>query len=125
MKKWTWGLSFVALALFCVSSNAATQFSSADYWLYPGHFNSDGRTDLLYISKSPDKPSGIALADGAGNPQLGFQSWPSNYLARTPQRNSTLRASQSNESISPVAARRCRISIHTIPTPKDSAQSSR
>jgi RHS repeat-associated protein len=60
--------------------HAATQFSSADYDLYPADFNNDGRQDLLYIGKTPDKPSGIALADSSGNPQFGFQTWPSNYL---------------------------------------------
>ncbi len=36
---------------------------------------------MLYIGKSPDKPSGIALADPvSGTPQLGAQSWPSTYL---------------------------------------------
>ena len=59
---------------------AATEFDSADYYLYAGDFNGDGKTDLLYIGKTPDKPSGIALADANGVPQMGFQSWPSDYL---------------------------------------------
>jgi RHS repeat-associated protein len=58
----------------------ATEFSSADYNLYVGDFNGDGRSDLLYIGKTPDKPSGIALADANGIPQMGFQSWPADYL---------------------------------------------
>jgi RHS repeat-associated protein len=57
-----------------------TEFSSADYDLYAGDFNGDGKSDLLYVAKSPDKPSGIALADATGTPQMGFQSWPSNFL---------------------------------------------
>src|SRR4051812_39648434 len=68
------------LLLTACQALAATQFNSADYDLYPGDFNHDNRTDLLFISKTPDKPSGIALADSSGTPQFGFQTWPSNYL---------------------------------------------
>jgi hypothetical protein len=69
----------VALVL-AHSAAHATEFSSADYDLYVGDFNGDGRSDLLYIGKTPDKPSGIALADANGIPQMGFQSWPAAYL---------------------------------------------
>ena len=71
---------FVPVLLGCFAAAHATEFSAADYDLYAGDFNNDGKTDLLYIAKSPDKPSGIALADATGTPQLGFQSWPSNFL---------------------------------------------
>ncbi len=80
MNKKLTGIGLVALALICATAEAATQFSAADYDLYPGDFNGDGKTDLLYIAKTPDKPSGIALANSSGNLQLGFQSWPANYL---------------------------------------------
>ena len=63
-----------------VESQAAAQFSAADYSLYAGDFNGDGKSDLLYIGRTPDKPNGIALADSAGAPQVGFQSWPATYL---------------------------------------------
>jgi RHS repeat-associated protein len=61
-------------------SQATTELSEQDYYLYPGDFNGDGRTDLLYIGKTPDKPNGIALADANGVPQMGFQSWSATYL---------------------------------------------
>jgi RHS repeat-associated protein len=70
-------IAFVGIA---TAGHATTQFSATDYSLYPGDFNGDGRTDLLYIGKTPDKPNGIALADSSGAPQLGFQSWPATYL---------------------------------------------
>src|ERR1700753_568189 len=68
------------LLLSVIGSTQATEFSATDYDLYTGDFNHDGRTDLLYIAKAPGSPSGIALADASGNPQTGFQTWPSNYL---------------------------------------------
>jgi RHS repeat-associated protein len=72
--------AFLGLLAFSVLSQAATQFSEKDYSLYAGDFNGDGRTDLLYIGKTPDKPNGIALADSSGAPQAGFQSWPATFL---------------------------------------------
>jgi RHS repeat-associated protein len=68
------------LAALATAATAATQFSEKDYNLYAGDFNGDGRSDLLYIGKTPDKPNGIALADLNGVPQIGFQSWPATYL---------------------------------------------
>lgn len=69
-----------AMAVISISAQAATAFSAQDYDLYPGDFNGDGRSDLLYIGKTPDKPNGIALSDTGGAPQLGFQVWPATYL---------------------------------------------
>ncbi|MEO8018728.1 MAG: FG-GAP-like repeat-containing protein [Pseudomonadota bacterium] len=70
----------LGLVIMGAAANAGTQFSEKDYTLYAGDFNGDGRSDLLYIGKTPDKPNGIALADSSGAPQLGFQSWPATYL---------------------------------------------
>lgn len=71
---------FFALAaasvVFASASQAATEWSTADYALTPGDFNNDGRTDLLYIAKSPGKPSGIALSNGT-TAVPGHQSWSS------------------------------------------------
>lgn len=61
-------------------SHAATDWSTQDYDLYAGDFNYDGKSDLLYVAKSPDKLSGIALSDASGGPNTPYQSWPSNYL---------------------------------------------
>jgi RHS repeat-associated protein len=59
--------------------NAATDWSAQDYDLYPGDFDGDDKTDLLYIAKDASKASGIARSDGSA-PNIPFQSWPSNYL---------------------------------------------
>jgi len=73
-------VALLGLLGFSVLVHAGTQFSEQDYSLYAGDFNGDGRTDLLYIGKTPDKPNGIALADASGVPQIGFQSWSATYL---------------------------------------------
>src|SRR5882724_9261680 len=70
-----WGLAVLA----CARIAAATDWSAQDYNLYPGDFNGDGRTDILYVAKDPGKVSGIALSDGSG-PNVPGQSWQSNYL---------------------------------------------
>ncbi len=49
MKKF-WGV--LAAIFFCLAigvARADTQWSAADYDLYPGDFNGDGLTDMLYI----------------------------------------------------------------------------
>src|SRR5262245_10656943 len=51
--------------------NAATDWSTQDYDLYPGDFDGDGKTDLLYVAKDASKASGIARSDGTG-PNLGL-----------------------------------------------------
>jgi RHS repeat-associated protein len=70
----------LGLLIMGAAANAAAQLSEKDYTLYAGDFNGDGRSDLLYVGKAPDKPNGIALADSSGAPQVGFQSWPATYL---------------------------------------------
>jgi hypothetical protein len=57
----------------------ATDWSTQDYDLYPGDFNGDGKTDVLYVAKSPSMPSGIALSDGE-RWTIGFQSWSSSQF---------------------------------------------
>jgi hypothetical protein len=60
-------------------AGAATAWSAQDYDLYPGDFNGDGLTDLLYISKDGRHANGIVLSDGSGiNSPL--QSWGNAYL---------------------------------------------
>ena len=62
---------------------AATQYDSQDYDLYSGDFNGDGLTDILYVAKSANMASGIALSSGTNGPSATDspgQSWPSNYL---------------------------------------------
>jgi RHS repeat-associated protein len=58
---------------------AATDWSAQDHDLYPGDFNGDGKTDVLYIAKDAAGSSGIALS-AAGAPATLWQSWSSNYL---------------------------------------------
>lgn len=63
--------------------HAATKWNAQDYDLYSGDFNGDGKSDILYIAKSPGMPSGIAISDSTGAPKAAWQSWPSNYLGIT------------------------------------------
>lgn len=75
-------LRTIGLLLLMVTSGAVqatTEWSAADYDLYAGDFNGDGKTDILYIAKDPSMPSGIALSDGTG-PNIAWQSWASNFL---------------------------------------------
>lgn len=60
----------------------ANEWSTADYDLYAGDFNNDGRSDILYVAKASDKASGIALSNGSG-PNITHQTWASNYLGIT------------------------------------------
>jgi hypothetical protein len=74
------GILGLLLLLFCTRlSSAQTTWNAADYDLYAGDFNGDGKTDILYIARDPAKVSGIATSDGAG-PNTPWQSWQSNYL---------------------------------------------
>lgn len=70
-------------ACLCWSAARAATFDAQDYDLYPGDFNGDGKTDILYIAKDAGKASGIAISDATGEPSATdapWQSWPSNYL---------------------------------------------
>lgn len=71
--------ALVAALLVAVSANAVTDWSAQDYDLYPGDFDGDGKTDLLYVAKDAAKSSGIARSNGTA-PSIGLQSWSSNYL---------------------------------------------
>ena len=64
--------------LFVGAAQAATEWNTQDYDLYPGDFDGDGRTDVLYVAKDQSKASGIAISDGNA-PNVPFQSWPSNF----------------------------------------------
>jgi hypothetical protein len=72
----TLGLAIASIA------HTATDWSTQDYDLYPGDFNGDGKTDLLYVAKRLDGTSGIALSNGA-QPIAGFQTWTSNAFTYT------------------------------------------
>jgi RHS repeat-associated protein len=60
-------------------AHAQSSWSAQDYDLYPGDFNGDGLTDMLYIAKDPSHRSGIVLSDGAGL-NTPYQSWSDGYL---------------------------------------------
>ena len=71
----------VGLTLLCGAQQALadTAWSTQDYDLYPGDFNGDGLTDMLYVSKNPSFPNGIVLSDGSGL-NTPLQSWGNAYL---------------------------------------------
>jgi RHS repeat-associated protein len=69
----------VLLAVGSPSAWSATEWNTKEYDLYPGDFDGDGKTDMLYIAKDVSRASGIARSDGSG-PNIPWQSWPSNYL---------------------------------------------
>ena len=58
---------------------AGTSWSTQDYDLYPGDFNGDGLTDMLYIAKDPSHLNGIVLSDGTGL-NTSLQTWGNAYL---------------------------------------------
>src|SRR5687767_13086111 len=64
----------VCAALLASVAHGASEWNSADYDLYPGDFNGDGRSDLLYVALSSHQESGIALSDGT-RPIGGHQVW--------------------------------------------------
>ncbi len=74
-------VSGMLLLLFCAAVvHATTEWSAQDYDLYSGDFNGDGKSDILYIAKNPQLPSGIAISDSTGAPNTAWQSWASDYL---------------------------------------------
>ena len=73
----SFALAFSTMLL--ASLAVATDWSTQDYDLYPGDFDGDGKTDILYIAKAVEKASGIARSDGVAPNQI-WQSWPSNYF---------------------------------------------
>jgi FG-GAP-like repeat len=75
--RWALGLGLV---LIMFGAQPASQLNLGQYALFAGDFNGDGRTDLLYIGRALHARSGIALTDGSGAPQVGFQSWDQTYL---------------------------------------------
>lgn len=81
MKNNTLAMLVVAFLAVLTGSQAHAEadWNSAEYDLYPGDFDGDGATDLLYVAKDPSKASGIARSDGNG-PNIPWQSWLSNYL---------------------------------------------
>jgi RHS repeat-associated protein len=80
VKNFIHGIGMVMLLVASGAVHAATaEWNAQDYNLYPGDFNGDGKTDILYVAKNPSMPSGIALSDGTA-PSIAWQSWASNYL---------------------------------------------
>jgi YD repeat-containing protein len=68
------------LALFgACAAHAQLPWSDETHQIAFGDFNGDGKTDLLYIAKSPSGSSGIALSNNAG-PYTISQTWASTYL---------------------------------------------
>jgi RHS repeat-associated protein len=63
-----------------LAAHAATDWSTQDYDLYPGDFDGDGHTDILYVAKDPSKASGIARSDASNGPNGAWQSWAGNFL---------------------------------------------
>lgn len=76
MKSLNQSLGFTVLALLASGAATASEWSSQAYDLYPGDFNGDGATDVLFVAKSADGMSGIALSGGA-EWVAGVQSWSS------------------------------------------------
>ena len=76
IRQWVVGIVLIFAA---GQAGAATAWSTQDYDLYPGDFNGDGLTDLLYISKDGRHANGIVLSDGAGL-NVPMQSWGNAYL---------------------------------------------
>ncbi len=70
-------------AVACLSAStlvhAQSAWSSQDYDLYPGDFNGDGLTDMLYVAKDPSRLNGIVLSDGSGL-NTPLQTWNNAYL---------------------------------------------
>jgi RHS repeat-associated protein len=66
-----------ASQLLAVAAHAGVDLSHYD--LYPGDFDGDGRTDVLFIAREAGQVSGIALSDGQGFSRT-LQTWSPTYL---------------------------------------------
>ena len=60
-----------------VQAHAGSEWNQAEYDLYAGDFDGDGKSDILYVAKDDGARSGIALADSSGQPTRLFQDWGS------------------------------------------------
>jgi len=81
MKRILSSLATIALWFLLPLMASAAEWSADQYDLYPGDFNGDGKTDILYVAKEPGgNPSGIVISTAGGAPTQLFQSWPSTYL---------------------------------------------
>jgi len=76
MKSLTQAIGFTVFAVLISGGTAASEWNTQAYDLYPGDFNGDGATDVLFVAKSADGMSGIALSGGA-EWVAGVQSWNS------------------------------------------------
>jgi YD repeat-containing protein len=72
-------ISLLLLATASATSQAQLPWSDDTHQIAFGDFNGDGKTDLLYVARSPSGSSGIALSNNAG-PYNVSQIWSSNHL---------------------------------------------
>lgn len=82
--------TLLACVLLTSVAHAGSDWNSVDFDFYPGDFNGDSKTDLLYVAVAPNKESGIALSNGTqpvGRHQAGRQV----HSASRGTRASTLR----------------------------------
>ena len=74
IRRCSWVLGLISL--LAASASFASAWSSDSYDLYPGDFNGDGATDVLFVAKSANGQSGIALSNGV-EWVAGAQYWNS------------------------------------------------
>lgn len=67
---------FGLMALLVALTASASEWNSGSFDLYPGDFDGDGSTDVLYVARAPSGRSGIALSNGK-EWVAGAQSWDS------------------------------------------------
>ncbi len=79
MKKYGSVLLATMVLAFSANASADNIWNTEDYDLYPGDFDGDGYSDLLYVARKSGDLSGIALFDGTGF-NLPLQSWGNAYL---------------------------------------------
>lgn len=83
MRHWSGAVLAGAFALGSIGNAAAAIWSADTHTIAAGDFNGDGKSDLLVIAKDASQPSGIALGDGSGQPNVLHQSWSSSYMGVT------------------------------------------